>query len=280
MLSKWFMFSFAGLSIYSLLAKNPEVTSARTENTQTLVTSMVTVKPATSPISTLALLDQENQAWLNHYNQAQDVSAFYLDRALLFAEKSAPIQGNTLIAGYFTQMQKSVSKFKSIHPYKRFTETENLIYESGYLTTDNQETFSYLTVWNNKNGAWKRELEAIARKTANDNSSELVNAAREKWMQLCNAHAPAQLIEQVYASDAYYYNRGRLLKGWEQITGEYKYMNDPAYQLTLTPKAIQLVQPDMVYEIGKCSGSYGGHYVIRWQKQEAGDWRVTLDTNY
>ena len=35
-------------------------------------------------------------------------------------------------------------------------------------------------------------------------------------------------------------------------------MNNPDYTLTLEPLAFSMVNDDLAYEIGQCSGSYGG----------------------
>ncbi len=74
----------------------------------------------------------------------------------------------------------------------------------------------------------------------------------------------------------FYYNNGRLLQGWEKITAEYSYMSNPKYQLQLNPKHVLLIRPDLAYEIGKCAGSYSNHYIIRWEKQPQGGWKVSL----
>ena len=276
------MFSFAGLSIYTLLANKPECANTQKDPVESLVTSAIIVESATAskPVSPLSLLDQANTSWMNSYNQSKDLSGFYLDNALLFPEKAEPLKSKNLIASYYTDLLRSGTRFTAVHPYQRFTETSDLIYETGYLTTQTQEIYQYMTVWKNVAGSWKRELETIAKKTAANNDAGQLELVRAKWMKLCNAHTPAKLLEEVYAENAYYYNRGRLLQGRKQLTEEYTYMADPNYQLTLTPKAVHVVNPDMVYEIGKCSGSYGGHYIIRWEKQPDSNWQVTLDTNY
>lgn len=274
------MLSFAGLSLYTLLANNPESTSSKLKEVESLVTSAIIVESAVAPTPPVSLLDQATKEWMDSYNQAKDLSAYYLDNALLFPEKADPIKGGESITGYYSDLFTTGTRFTAVHPYQRFTETTQLIYETGYITTDKQDIYQYMTIWKNAEGSWKRELETIAKKTVSRNEHEQVNTARSRWIQLCNSHRHDQLIAQVYAADAYYYNRGRLLQGRQQLTEEYKYMANPMYQLTLTPLSVQMVQPDMVYEIGKGSGSYGGHYMIRWEKQPATDWQVTLDTNY
>ncbi len=276
------MFSFAGLSIYTLLANKPECTNTQKDPVESLVTSAIIVESATAlkPVSPLSLLDQANKDWIDSYNQSKDLADFYLDNALLFPEKADPLKNKNLIATYYIDLLRSGTRFTAVHPYQRFSETSDLIYETGYLTTHSQEIYQYMTVWKNVDGSWKRELETLAKKTADNKDAGQLALVRSKWMQLCNAHTPDKLIEEIYAENAYYYNRGRLLQGRKQLIEEYKYMADPKYQLTLSPQAVQMVNPDMVYEIGKCSGSYGGHYIIRWEKQRAGNWLVTLDTNY
>ncbi|MEO1417747.1 MAG: hypothetical protein AAFW00_20860 [Bacteroidota bacterium] len=107
-----------------------------------------------------------------------------------------------------------------------------------------------------------------------------IEAARKKWMELCNAHDPAQLISQVYTKDAFYFNHKPPIQGTQAITAEYQYMARPNYQLTLMPHYVMPVQEDLAYEIGQCAGSYGGKYAIVWKKVDTGEWKVLLDSNY
>jgi hypothetical protein len=56
-------------------------------------------------------------------------------------------------------------------------------------------------------------------------------------------------------------------------------MEREQYHLTLTPIFIEPVSATMVYEIGQCSGSYGGKYILIWQREQDGKWRILLDSN-
>jgi len=226
-------------------------------------------------------LDAANQKWVEDYNKkAGDVSGCYMEQCVLFPESGKVIKGKSAIAQFYSQKYPNLSRVRTMQVHKRFVETPTLVYEVGTLLTDKQEMYPYIVSWNGSNGTWQRELEALARKTTGKNDSAQINVAREKWMQLCNAHNHKKLVENLYLKDAYYYNKGRVMEGWESLFTEYKYMSQPGYQLTLNPASVMMVQPDLAYEVGRCSGSYGGHYILMWEKQRDGEWKLALDSNY
>ena len=57
-------------------------------------------------------------------------------------------------------------------------------------------------------------------------------------------------------------------------------MNNPKYSLNLTPIVLELVNERIAIEIGQCSGSYNGKYVLVWEKTKDGQWKVLFDANY
>lgn len=124
------------------------------------------------------------------------------------------------------------------------------------------------------------EFLTIYKKSKSGSDYSEIDTAREKWMKLCNSHQASKLVEQLYESNAYYYNKGRVLQGSEALAAEYSYMNSSSYSLTLTPKHIVSVTPDIVYEIGQCSGSYPLPYMLLWKKQKDGTWKILMDSNY
>ncbi len=103
---------------------------------------------------------------------------------------------------------------------------------------------------------------------------------RNRWMELCNTHKTENLISELYFKDAYYYNRGRLLKGTKALSIEYSYMKSPNYNLKLSPKYITTVNDTIAFEIGRCSGSYPLPYLLLWKKEEDGNWKILLDSNF
>ena len=123
------------------------------------------------------------------------------------------------------------------------------------------------------------ELLTIYKKVDSIGKLAEIDQSRKEWMELCNAHKAEELVTEKYTSDAYYYNRGRLLQGTKSIIQEYGYMNRASYSLKLTPKHVVFVTPNIVYEIGQCSGSYLNPYMLLWEKQADGNWQVRMDSN-
>ena len=57
-------------------------------------------------------------------------------------------------------------------------------------------------------------------------------------------------------------------------------MDSPSYKLQLNPEHIEVVSEDIIYEIGICNGSYPLPYVLVWNKQPDGEWKIYFDSNY
>jgi hypothetical protein len=76
-----------------------------------------------------------------------------------------------------------------------------------------------------------------------------------------------------------YYNHKPIVQGTENLIQEYGYMNRESYSLQLDPKKSVIVNANFVFEIGQCSGSYGGKYVLIWKKEADGNWRIYIDSN-
>jgi ketosteroid isomerase-like protein len=147
------------------------------------------------------------------------------------------------------------------------------------LLTADDRRYVELVVWDQRGGIPRRALEFIAPYEAHSFHLEEINAARIRWMEYCNAHEVAQLIENCYTENTLYYNHRPLLQGREALVAEYAYMKNPEYQLTLTPIYVEEVSDTLALEVGQCSGSYGGKYFLVWKKQEYGVWQVFLDGN-
>lgn len=100
-------------------------------------------------------------------------------------------------------------------------------------------------------------------------------------MELSNAHDPVALCHTAYTEDAIYYNRERVYRGPEEIAAVYTYMAGPRYQVDLECATLVTIGGDLAHEIGRwIAGGRSGYYVIIWEKQAAGDWRIRLDSNY
>lgn len=102
---------------------------------------------------------------------------------------------------------------------------------------------------------------------------------RDEWMTLCNSHDVAALVQEMYSENTLYYNHKPLIIGRENLVAEYSYMARPSYSLELRPLYFAPVNSKFVFEIGQCSGGYGGKYILIWRKDEDGKWRVYIDAN-
>ncbi len=123
------------------------------------------------------------------------------------------------------------------------------------------------------------ELEFYTKKSDFQPAMVQIDKRREEWIQLCNAHNAAALINELYAENTMYYNHKPLVVGRPGLIQDYQYMNRESYSLNLTPLKTEQINNDILLEIGQCSGSYGGKYIIVWKKNSAGKWEVLLDSN-
>ncbi|WP_367392753.1 hypothetical protein [Lewinella sp. LCG006] len=152
-------------------------------------------------------------------------------------------------------------------------------YEISRFKTGSKQAFTQVIVWDNQGSEPLRALQLIAPNDKLRPDTNAIFAARTRWMEYCNGHEVEQLIQEMYAPNTCYYNHRPLLQGRAALEKEYTYMKDPSYQLTLTPIHVVPVSEHLVMELGQCSGSYGGKYLLVWQEQEKGGWQVLLDAN-
>ncbi|WP_235295013.1 Cif family virulence factor [Portibacter lacus] len=115
----------------------------------------------------------------------------------------------------------------------------------------------------------------------NDTLQDLdpIDLKRKEWIRTCNQHNAEELVRNFYASDALYYNHKPLIQGTDAIIAEYSYMNNPNYSLNLVPLIVEAVNHNVVFEIGRCEGSYHGKYILIWEKNKNDSWLVKFDAN-
>lgn len=196
--------------------------------------------------------------------------------------KTGLIKGQGTMKTYLLNLYDNQNKLLNYKSHFTIPVYELLEYEIGLSQTENDNQFAHLIIWSMENGAKQRVAEVIFEKSIEEDA-EIPNEltiAREKWMKLCNANKSEKLVKELYTENAIYYNRGRILRGHEQLTSEYSYMDSPTYKLQLEPKYIEIVKEDIIFEIGMCSGSYPLPYVLVWNKQPDGVWKIYFDSNY
>lgn len=174
---------------------------------------------------------------------------------------------------------KNLTSLTSLHRVIA-NEERGYLYEIGHFTNAKQESFKHLLILKQQGDTVRRELEFIALASAVDSSALLAfDQRRTEWMELCNAHNAEELVTNLYTPHALYYNHKPLIVGHEAIAKDYQYMNRENYSLELNPIHVELVSDRIAFEIGQCSGSYGGKYLFVWQKDEEGKWSVLMDSN-
>lgn len=119
----------------------------------------------------------------------------------------------------------------------------------------------------------------ISKSHLQSNETNRIDEARAQWMTFCNHQRVDELIENLYCEDAIYFNQKPILQGRSAIRQEYSYMTSANYSLELTPLFIEQINEEYAIEIGQCSGSYGGKYVLVWEKQVDGQWQICFDSN-
>jgi len=218
------------------------------------------------------------QKWMHLLNSDIDsLGELYLENAVKINGAGEVLEGALAIVENYRSQALHVDSIGTNQKYTALLDV-TISYEIGRFWTPDQ-TFSHLIIWRNNNGILKRELEFITPIGQEENTQGEITVSREKWMALCNTHDAAKLVSESYTENALYYNHKPLVIGREAITAEYQYMNNPEYELKLNPSIVELVNTNLAFEIGQCSGSYPGNYVIVWQKGEDGQWRVLLDSN-
>lgn len=152
---------------------------------------------------------------------------------------------------------------------------EKYTYEIGEVTTSDSKKFKHLLILEGN----IRKLQLLLPSGKNISVDPGIDESRKQWMQYCNAHQVEKLINQVYSTDAIYYNHRPVIRGTDAIIAEYQYMTNPQYRLTLTSLHVEMIDSHNAFEIGQCSGSYNDKYILWWQKDKDGKWKIKMDSN-
>lgn len=218
-----------------------------------------------------------NDLWQYQLNHGLDsIELMYTKNAIKISEDGSLFKGDSSISSHYRTNQ---SRIDSIYTIQLIQANDIYDYEIGSYEVTGGKEFVHLLIWKNKDSIQRRELEFIAEKQENAILPDEIDSLRTLWMKLSNAHQPGELVKATYHESALYYNHRPLIIGTEDIANTYGYMNNPNYQLSLDPLIIEPANESLVFEIGQCSGSYNGKYILVWQKNESGQWKILLDSN-
>lgn len=220
--------------------------------------------------------------WMNaiNTNDKKALQSSYDANAVKIISADNIINGASNIAAYYGKHTHKITSIESqfrIEANKR----RGITYELVKFTTADQKEYMQIVIWKTKDGNVIREFEftEIHKTSDSEVATTEITKRRKLWMELCNAHNAENLVKQLYSPNTMYYNHKPIVQGTENLIKEYGYMNNQKYALKLEPKKLTIVNTDVAFEIGQCSGSYGGKYILIWKKQADGNWDIYIDSN-
>lgn len=239
--------------------------------------------PASAPASANApaiVYQSSNHEWAATIKEPNQLAHLYIEEAISIEPDGNYRKGASTIADHLGAYHPtSIDSIYTIAEEIAGRDSAFVYEIGGYDLTDGT-TYRHLIIKERQEQKSRRVLEFLAPAQLEEAPpANILDAFREQWMQLCNAHNAYELVSQCYTPNALYYNHKPMIVGIDSIAVEYQYMNRSSYSLKLTPLAVEMVSGDLALEIGQCSGSYSGKYVLVWQKMANNTWQLLLDSN-
>ncbi len=227
------------------------------------------------------IISEDFVSWVDAVN-TKDVSAiqsFYQTESFKIISADSILNSPDEIANYYASQPNKISSISSLFQVEA-NKDRGINYELIKYETESKEKYIQLLIWKLNDGKKVREFEFASKcleKPVND--EEEISKRRELWMQLCNTHSPKNLVDELYSSHNIYFNHKPLVKGKVDLVEEYAYMKRENYTLTLLPLKLEFVNASLAFEIGQCQGSYNGKYILIWEKDSDGKWKIFIDSN-
>ncbi|WP_298508999.1 hypothetical protein [uncultured Kordia sp.] len=214
---------------------------------------------------------------INSYNR-NALRNTYETNAVKIISADNILTSTSEIANYYGIQKDKITSVESLFSVEA-NKKRGITYEIVRYTLDNQTAHIQIVIWKTKDEKVIREFEFTETYTAAEVNSSEIAKRRKLWMELCNAHNAENLVKQLYSKNTMYFNHKPLIQGTEALTKEYNYMNNENYSLQLDPLKLAIVNANFAFEIGQCSGGYGGKYILVWKKEADGNWYVYIDSN-
>lgn len=204
----------------------------------------------------------------------------YDTNAVKIISENIIIENSTQIANYYINHKDKITSIESILSIEANKE-KGINYELVRYETDNLKEFIGIVIWRVENENIIREFEFTQESTLDAKNVDTTNIAerRKLWIELCNKNNSENLVKQLYSNNTMYFNHKPIVKGTEQLIKEYGYMNNENYTLNLHPVKLEVVNANFAFEVGECSGSYKGKYILVWKKETNGNWNIYIDSN-
>jgi ketosteroid isomerase-like protein len=221
----------------------------------------------------------ENQQWASYLNLMSDsLSHLYRESSVKILSNGEVISGNDQISKHLLSGSVELTSIAS-DTVITANDRRAIDYEISESVYSNGDRYKNLVIWQTENSLRQRVLEFTTKIDSSPHNSAEIDDRRALWIDLCNRHNAQALIQELYSENTLYFNHKPLVKGRELLVDEYQYMNNTEYQLSLQPEYVEKINTDFVFEIGQCSGSYNGKYLLIWKKDKDGAWRIFIDSN-
>lgn len=216
----------------------------------------------------------ESSLWIKAFDNKVELSSFYTDNAYRITPTGEYIQHGDSIVNKNSRQFSSPENLEITCSVS--VAYDKYFYEIGHFSDNGNSDHHFLII---RDSSHKRLLELFVPKQKFTPDLEQIAKQRLRWMQLCNNHQVEDLVDELYVQQPLYYNFKPLIEGSENIINTYSYMNNEWYNLQLHPICINQLSNEIAFEIGQCSGSYVGKYILVWKKGSDGRWRILLDVN-
>lgn len=224
--------------------------------------------------------------WIEDVKSGISTENYYWANRHLFYSKITTSDSESLVQ---LLRSEAIPNIETYNHLKTFKHDRYRYLTVGYLKTTS-ESLLLLSGWRDVEGNWKKEIDVVLTRETDQNgmgqnSVDILDQHREKWVMLANKHDPNEHIRKTYSEDATYFSNGYKSNGWQEIIERYAYMENPDYQVDLEKEQLWRVSDTSIVEVGRYfTGAErvgpGGLYVILWEKQNPDTWQITLDFNF
>ena len=222
------------------------------------------------------------QNWANDINSHNTIliKSYYDSNAIKIISTDSIIEHSTPIANYYKVQNGKISSIESIFSIEANYEMR-INYDLVRYKIDDQKEFIGIVISKIENEKIIREFEFTEESSIESGKVDTTKIAerRKLWMELCNANNAKALVTQLYSNNTIYFNHKPIAKGTADLIKEYSYMNNKNYHLNLHPLILKAVNASFAFEIGQCSGTYNGKYILIWKKHADGNWKIYIDSN-
>ena len=217
--------------------------------------------------------------WVKSIKKGKNPNSFYFENSG-FSYLDDFETDSSAISRSISGLSNKLGPIKKQEHIGMICDSRDNCFEMGFLHGKNGK-FVYVNGWRKTKKDYKNEV-SFVRETESEQimNIEYSREQRQTWMHHSNAHAPADLVNELYTPDALYFSGGKLNQGRESIIARYSYMKRPDWAIVLQGMMLLKVDEDTYFEIGSYQSSGDGIYLLIWQQQADGSLQIDFDFNF